>query len=588
GTLGFKIIPIDLNDDYDWQLFDITGHHPNDVYTDSSLFVVCNWSGNFGVTGASAAGKGLINCYGQSYPTFSRMPELKVNHQYLLLVSHFTPFRPSDKGYQLTFGGGTASITDSLPPALQSISRSCDAKKVYITTNKKMKCTSLAVDGSDFTISTAAAKIISAKSFCDAFDMDSLELDLSNPLPPGNYTITLKNGSDGNTLLDNCGNNISVGDSLLLKILPIAPTPMDSLIPVKCAPPFLQLVFRKNILCSSVAPDGSDFTITGPTPVNIVQAIIDCNNLGTKLITIKLSTPIVDGGAYQIILKNGDDGNTLVDECGRETPTGSSINFSVKDTVSANFNYSVSEGCKNDTIQFQYASKNGVNEWLWQVNQNDTSTEEHPVLYFSSFGSKNIILEVSNGFCSDTLEKTIDLDNQLKANFETNNTLCPEDSAVFENKSIGNITSYFWNFQNGNTSEIQNPFPQKFPVLLDEHNYQVSLVVQNDLGCFDSAVHNIRILKSCYIAVPNAFTPNGDGLNDFLYPLNASKVDNLEFKVYNRLGQLVFETHDWTQKWDGTIKGEPQDAGVFVWILQYDLHDIGRHVFMKGSTVLIR
>ncbi len=208
GTLGFLITPVDLADDYDWQFFDVTGHNPNDIYTDPSLFVSCNWSGNTGLTGASSAGRTLNNCAGTAYPTFSSMPVLKLNHNYLLLVSHFTKFRPSEKGYQLSFGGGTASITDTLPPALQSISASCDATKIYIKTNKKMKCSSLAVDGSDFTISPAVANITSASSFCDAFDMDSLELDLSNPLPPGNYTITIKNGSDGNTLLDNCGTNI--------------------------------------------------------------------------------------------------------------------------------------------------------------------------------------------------------------------------------------------------------------------------------------------------------------------------------------------------------------------------------------------
>ncbi len=586
GTLGFLITPHDLNDDYDWQLFDITGHNPNDIYTDPSLFVSCNWSGNTGLTGASAAGRALNNCAGTSYPTFSSMPTLKLNHNYLLLVSHFTKFGPSQKGYQLSFGGGTASITDTIPPALQSLSSSCDATNIYIKINKKMKCSSLAADGSDFTISPAVANIISANSFCDAFDMDSLVLKLNAPLPPGDYNITIKNGSDGNTLLDNCGNNIPVGDSLPLKIIPLAPTPMDSLVPVKCAPQSLQLFFKKNILCSSVAADGSDFMLTGPTSVNVVGAVTNCNNLGTKLISVNLSAPIVNAGNYQIILKKGNDGNTLIDECAQQTPAGSSVSFSVKDTVSADFNYSIKRGCQYDTVHFQYPEKNGVNQWFWQMDYNGTSSLQNPVSYFDSFGIKHIILSVSNGFCSDTLDKVMNLDNELKAVFETNNILCPEDSAVFENKSIGNIISYFWNFQNGNTSEDQNPYPQKYPLLLAEHNYLVSLVVQNDLGCFDTAVNNIRVLKSCYIAVPNAFTPNGDGLNDFLYPLNAYKADNLDFKVYNRLGQLVFESHDWTQKWDGTIKGEPQDAGIFVWTLQYDLRDTGKHVFMKGSTVL--
>ena len=588
GTLGFLITPVDLADDYDWQLFDVTGHNPTDIYTDASLFVSCNWSGNTGLTGASSAGRTLNNCAGTSYPTFSSMPVLKLNHNYLLLVSHFTKFRASEKGYQLSFGGGTASITDTLPPALQSISASCDATKIFIKTNKKMKCSSLAVGGSDFTISPAVANITSASSFCDAFDMDSLELDLSNSLPPGNYTVTIKNGSDGNTLLDNCGTNIPVGNFLPLQILPLAPTPMDSLVTPNCALQSLQLIFRKNILCSSVAADGSDFIVTGPSPVTVVSATTNCVNQGTKAITVNLSNPIVNGGTYQIILKKGNDGNTLLDECAQETPAGSAISFTVKDTVSADFTYSINKGCNYDTVHFQNAGKNGINQWFWQMDYNGTSTLQNPVSYFNTFGIKNIRLSVSNGFCSDTITKEVNLDNELKAAFETNNILCPEDSASFQNQSIGNIVSYYWNFQNGNTSESENPYPQKYPILLAEHNYPVSLIVQNNLGCFDTVVNSIRVLKSCYIAVPSAFTPNGDGLNDFLYPLNAFKADNLEFKVYNRLGQLVFESTDWTQKWDGTIKGEPQDAGVYVWTLQYILHDTGKHVFMKGLTVLIR
>lgn len=278
GTLGFLITPADLGDDYDWQIFDITGYDPNQIYTNPSLFVSCNWSGNTGLTGASLAGKKLDNCAGPDYPTFSSMPTLQLNHNYLLLVSHFTKYNPGQSGYQLSFGGGTASITDTIPPALKSLSSSCDATNIYIKTNKKMKCSSLALDGSDFTLSPAVAKIISAKSFCDVFDMDSLVLKLDASLPPGDYTISIKNGQDGNTLLDNCGTGIPVGNSLPLKIIPLAPTPMDSLVPVKCAPQTLELVFKKNISCSSIAADGSDFIVKGPTNVNVISANGDCKD----------------------------------------------------------------------------------------------------------------------------------------------------------------------------------------------------------------------------------------------------------------------------------------------------------------------
>jgi len=95
-------------------------------------------------------------------------------------------------------------------------------------------------------------------------------------------------------------------------------------------------------------------------------------------------------------------------------------------------------------------------------------------------------------------------------------------------------------------------------------------------------------LRTCYIAVPNAFTPNGDGVNDYLYPLNAYKADALEFNVYNRLGQLVFHSTDWTKKWDGTINGQVQNSGNYVWTLRYINHDSGKKVFLKGNSTLIR
>jgi gliding motility-associated-like protein len=589
GTLAFEITPNDLTDDYDWQLYDVTGLDPNEIFTNHNIVVTGNWAGNPGKTGASASGVSYIQCasgYTGNEPRFSKMPNIIEGHEYILMVSHFTD---SQSGYSLTFSGGTASITDPKMPALETASASCDASKIIIKLNKKMKCSSLASNGSDFTISAGSTVVAAGSVLCNTgFDMDSLVLSLSNPLAPGNYTITIKNGTDGNTLVDNCDRNIPVGNSLPLVILPLQPTPMDSLTPVQCAPNTFELVFRKNILCSSIAADGSDFIIAGPSPVSVISAKGNCVNGASNSILINLNTAIVNGGNYQIVLKKGSDGNTIIDECAQETPAGSAINFSVKDTVSANFTYQLSEGCKTDVLQFSHDGKNGVNKWLWQLDYNGASNLQSPKTSFSSFGTKQISLLVSNGFCSDSITKTIDLGLQMKADFETKNTICPEDPATFINKSVGDISSYSWDFGNGNSDETITPPDQHYPLSETEKSYSVQLTVANQKGCKDTAVQTLKVLKSCYIAVPNAFTPNDDGLNDFLYPLNAFKADNLEFQVYNRLGQLVFSTKDWTKKWDGKIKGEPQSSGVFVWTLKYTHHDTGKKFFLKGSTVLIR
>jgi gliding motility-associated-like protein len=103
----------------------------------------------------------------------------------------------------------------------------------------------------------------------------------------------------------------------------------------------------------------------------------------------------------------------------------------------------------------------------------------------------------------------------------------------------------------------------------------------------DTAYHIINVAENCYIAVPSAFTPNNDGKNDYLYPLNAYKATGLVFRVYNRTGRIVFETRDWTRKWDGRINGAEQQTGVYIWTLDYNDAG-GRRVSLRGTTALIR
>jgi gliding motility-associated-like protein len=592
GTLGFQITPNNLGDDYDWQLYDITGHNPNDVFTDSNLIVTGNWSGSSGVTGASNTGATFIQCASdptQGYaPTFAKMPNLIKGHTYLLLISHYTD---SQSGYQLTFSGGTASITDPTIPMLQNATINCDATIISVKLSKKVTCLSLDADGSDFSVSSGLSSVISATGVgCDnAFDFDSVLIKLNNPLPIGNYLINTKIGNDDNSLLDDCHNSVPVGDSAKFSIIPLAPTPFDSLSPVGCSPNVLQMVFSKPIQCSTIASDGSDFTITGTSPVTIQSATGNCNPSTdlTNVILIKLSTPIVSNGSYQIKLVNGNDGNTIIDECNQQTPAGQTINFTTRDTVSAQFTDQVFLGCKYDSIQFSSSGANGIDQWKWTFDSASSSLQ-NPLEIDSVFGNKTAQLIVSNGVCSDTANAIIPLDNGFKSLFSAPDTICPADKVLFLNNSTGNISSWYWDFGDGTNSTDQNPEAHVYPSPYNQIVYTVQLISENNLGCYDTATKTITKLKSCYITVPNGFTPNGDGHNDYLYPLNAFKAVNLEFRVYNRYGQLVFETRDWLKKWDGTINGKPQDTGTYVWTLQYIDGDTGKKYFLKGTSVLIR
>ncbi len=591
GTLGFLIAPIDQGDDYDWQLYDITGHNPDDVFTDASLIVTGNWAGTYGNTGASSSGVNFIQCASdpaQKKNSFSAMPQLIQGHTYLLLVSHFTD---SQSGYNLSFSGGSAVITDPTLPALHSAEASCGGDIIRVKLNKKMKCNTVASNGSDFFVTPGNIAVISANAInCSSgFDTDSIELQLNSFLPPGTYDLNIKKGSDANTILDYCDRPISETDKVSFTVYPLLPTPMDSLTPLQCKPQSLHLIFRKPTLCSSVASDGSDFVISGTYPVSIVSASGNCssNSKTSKEIIINFSQPLYQAGNFIITLRTGSDGNTIFDECGKETPAGSSINFSVMDTVNADFSFKIIYGCSTDTINFFHNGTNQVNNWQWNLDDNQKSSEQNPQGLYNVFNSKKAGLIVSNGFCSDTSAQTINLDNYLKADFSTFEDVCPNEQTKFINLSQGHITNYAWQFGDGGNSSEESP-SHIYSGPFVTTPYIVRCTVTDSFGCESTAQKAIKVYSSCYLAVPTAFTPNSDGKNDYLYPLNAIKAENLDFKVYNRWGQLVFETRNWKYGWDGNFKGIQQATGVYVWFLTYIDRDNKQARQMKGTSVLIR
>ncbi|MEO6723342.1 MAG: gliding motility-associated C-terminal domain-containing protein [Ferruginibacter sp.] len=588
GTLGFVITPNTLSDDYDWQIFDVTGRNPADVYADPKLFVCCNWSGDGGLTGASAAGTKAAFCDGPGVPRFSSMPNLIKDHEYILLVSHFSD---SQSGYSLSFGGGTANITDPVNPNLANATAACDGAKIRVKLNKKMKCSSIAPDGSDFSLSTTIATITGAAGIgcTNAFDMDSVEITLSNNLPPGNYAVSIATGTDNNNLLDNCDREIPAGQSLPVTVYPVVATPMDSLTKVGCAPAVLELVFRTPMLCSSIAADGSDFIIIGSPGVTIASASGICQggNL-TSVVQVRLSAPILASGNYLLRLQSGSDGNTIINECGVQTPAGSARNFSTVDTVSALFNSTIRFGCKTDHVDYTHDGRHNVNSWRWSFDSTINSRAKDTSIAYTTFGQRQATLIVSNGACSDTATSVVMLDNNVEADFQAMAVICPGDPALFTDTSTGPVISWNWSFGNGNTSSVKNPPQQIYPYTNINQDMPVRLIVKNNIGCADTAYKFLKVVANCYIAIPKAFSPNSDGRNDFLYPTNAYKAKDLVFRVYNRNGQKIFETRDWTNKWDGSFKGNPQDPGAYVWILTYTNIDTGKRIELKGSTILIR
>lgn len=143
-------------------------------------------------------------------------------------------------------------------------------------------------------------------------------------------------------------------------------------------------------------------------------------------------------------------------------------------------------------------------------------------------------------------------------------------------------TNYNWIFYNS-TSNVQNP--TKF--FDTEGTYDVVLIASNEGNCVDTVIKSITISPYDFIKLPNAFTPDGDGVDDDFGILFAGDLSIKSFKVYNQWGNLVFETNSINQRWDGTKNGKLQPNGSYVYIVVgVDVN--GKEIESVGNFVLIR
>ncbi|MEO6906063.1 MAG: T9SS type B sorting domain-containing protein, partial [Ginsengibacter sp.] len=163
----------------------------------------------------------------------------------------------------------------------------------------------------------------------------------------------------------------------------------------------------------------------------------------------------------------------------------------------------------------------------------------------------------------------------------------PADTSIVVNQPLQlNGTGaefYSWSPPNGlNNPDISNPI-----ALLSE-SQKYTLKVSTVVGCFSIDTINVTVYKvKPDLYVPDAFTPNDDGKNDVFGPIPIGIKKLNFFKIYNRFGQLIYSTNVQKQGWDGTLKGQPQDAGVFVWMAEA-VDYLGKVIFKKGSVTLIR
>jgi gliding motility-associated-like protein len=180
---------------------------------------------------------------------------------------------------------------------------------------------------------------------------------------------------------------------------------------------------------------------------------------------------------------------------------------------------------------------------------------------------------------------TIDVHTIPDASFKVTlrpGSLCIEDSVLFTANATNYNYSYLWSpahfFNSVNKPSIWGRVEQSKSI--------ITLTVTDPFGCIAGNSVEIDPGSCCTVSFPNAFSPDGDGQNDFFRPIYAGYHRFHIFRVANRWGQTVYESSNNKMQWDGNYNGVPQDVGVYYYYIKFDCG--GNTLEQTGDVTLIR
>lgn len=272
------------------------------------------------------------------------------------------------------------------------------------------------------------------------------------------------------------------------------------------------------------------------------------------------------------------------------------VTVNVETTGDVSFDADNKEGCAPLTTTFTNTSNfNGAN-CTWYLSNGTVLQGCNDVTYtFNNPGCYSVTLEVetANGcVASITYNDYICIDNDPIAMFTPTpyevSTIDP--TIEFSNGSLG-ANDYHWNFGDGSTSTETNPnhtYPSGEP-----GDYEVELIAYSPAGCTDTIRAAITVIEDLIFYVPNTFTPDNDDFNEVFQPIFTSGFDPLDFQllIFNRWGEIIFESHDASIGWDGTYGVESEKIvkdGTYVWKIEFKTTNTDERQTHVGHVNIIK
>lgn len=254
------------------------------------------------------------------------------------------------------------------------------------------------------------------------------------------------------------------------------------------------------------------------------------------------------------------------------------------------FTYPPQDGCAPYTLQFTDGSFSWAPiAYLWDFGDGTFSTQQHPTHTYPNPGTYSVQLTIAvDSVC--IFNQTLLLNNIIvvhpspQANISVN----PNSVTVWEplftvyDQSTGGVqqTIYFGDGQSTTNSVEEHLF-------YTSGNHNIMQIVVNEFGCLDTAYANLYVEPETSIFVPNSFTPNGDGKNDFFKPI-VFDVTEYTFRIFDRWGEIIFISEDTEAFWDGTRKsGKRCMNDVYVYQINYR-NKSGIDYVIRGHVTLVR
>jgi gliding motility-associated-like protein len=260
----------------------------------------------------------------------------------------------------------------------------------------------------------------------------------------------------------------------------------------------------------------------------------------------------------------------IAGQCATTTTLTITINPTIVPTFAA-----VNAICQGDVLTvLPTSSVNGITgTWSPALNNQTTTT---------------YTFTPSSGTCTSTASITITIIDQPIAQF----SVSPPDSILigstlyFQNGSI-NATAYIWQINNLEFSSDVNP-----SFLTNDEEYLVFTLIALNQTCTDTFEVQVPLIESSFVFASNCFTPDADEFNPTWKPIISDNYDqsNYQLTIYNRWGEVIWESFDYHEAWDGTYGagGEDVQDGVYTWVLRLKKKKNDEVSIFSGTLLRIR